>query len=82
MDYVKNGNESTYRPIILPSTLQGSTRNIRERYHDAMAIVTKFGKPDLFITLTCNPNWQKIKENLFEGQSAVYNQIWLLKFSI
>ena len=41
-----------------------------ERYHDAMSIVREFGKPDLFITMTCNPNWQEIQENLFEGQKA------------
>ena len=29
---------------------------MREKYHDAMAIVAKYGKPDLFITMTCNPH--------------------------
>lgn len=70
MDYVNNGASDTSKPIILPSTFQGSPRNMRERYHDAMAMVTKFGKPDLFITMTCNPNWPEIKNNLFEGQTA------------
>ncbi|XP_065315484.1 uncharacterized protein LOC135924355 [Gordionus sp. m RMFG-2023] len=42
---------------------------MRERYHDDMAIVSKFGKPDLFITFTCNPNWREIKENLYKGQN-------------
>jgi hypothetical protein len=23
---------------------------------DAMALVWKFGKPDIFLTMTCNPN--------------------------
>ena len=40
------------------------------RYHDAMAIVAKFGRPDLFITFTCNPNWAEIKNNLFPGQTV------------
>jgi ATP-dependent DNA helicase PIF1 len=26
-----------------------------------MALVRKFGKPDLFITMTSNPNWEEIK---------------------
>jgi hypothetical protein len=41
------------RRVILPSTFQGS----------AMAIVSKFGKPDYFITMTCNPQWLEIIEN-------------------
>ncbi|XP_065321879.1 uncharacterized protein LOC135929292 [Gordionus sp. m RMFG-2023] len=71
MDYLetKSNNIIPGKAVILPSSFQGSQRNIRERYHDAMAIVLKFGKPDLFITFTCNPNWREIKENLFPGQS-------------
>jgi len=34
------------------------------RYLNAMAIVQRFGKPDYFITMTCNPQWQEITENL------------------
>ena len=58
------------RTIILPSTFQGSPRNMRQRYHDAMAIVSKHGTPDLFTTFTCNPNWREIRENLYPGQTA------------
>jgi len=41
-----------------------------QNYQDAMAIVAKFGKPDLFITMTCNPKWREIEENLLPGQQA------------
>ena len=34
-----------------------------------MAIVRKYGKPDLFITFTCNPTWREIGEQLFPGQT-------------
>lgn len=27
----------------------------------AMTLVQKFGKPDIFLTMTCNPNWPEIK---------------------
>jgi hypothetical protein len=27
---------------------------------DAMTLVTWFGKPDFFITITCNPYWDEI----------------------
>jgi ATP-dependent DNA helicase PIF1 len=37
---------------------------MQQNYKDAMAIVLKYGKPDLFVTMTCNPNWREIRENL------------------
>ncbi|XP_021968097.1 uncharacterized protein LOC110863154 [Folsomia candida] len=52
------------KQIILPSSFQGSPRNMRQHYQDAMAIVQKLGTPDLFITMTCNPKWEEITENL------------------
>ncbi|CAL8141391.1 unnamed protein product [Orchesella dallaii] len=56
--------------IILPSSFQGSPRNMHQHYQDAMAIVTKFGKPDIFVTMTCNPKWKEIVENLESWQRA------------
>jgi len=53
--------------IILPSTFTGSPRNMLQHYQDAMA-VRKYGKPDIFIIMTCNPNWREIKENLLPNQ--------------
>ena len=32
-------------------------------YQDAMSIVDTLGKPDLFITITCNPLWSEIADN-------------------
>ena len=56
------------RMVILPSSFQGSPRALLQNYQDAMAIISKYGKPDLFITFTCNPRWKEIIENLYEGQ--------------
>jgi len=55
-----NLNGRIGKMIILPSTFIGSPRNMLQNYQDAMAIVSKFGKPDLFITMTCNPKWREI----------------------
>lgn len=44
-------------------------RSLREKYHDAIAIVARFGKPDLFITIHFNPNWPEVVDNLFPGQT-------------
>ncbi|KAG2998029.1 hypothetical protein PC116_g22840 [Phytophthora cactorum] len=35
-----------------------------------MAIVRQYGKPDLLITVTTNPKWQKIQDNILPGQTA------------
>jgi len=39
-------------------------------YQDAMARVRKFGKPDLFVTFTCNPKWKEITNALLLGHIA------------
>ncbi|CAE1173746.1 unnamed protein product [Acanthosepion pharaonis] len=40
---------------ILPATFTGSLRYMHARTPDAMTYVRKYGRPDLFITFTCNP---------------------------
>lgn len=50
------------RRVILPTSFTGSPRNMHQNYLDAMSIVAQFGKPSLFITMTCNPNWPEIVE--------------------
>lgn len=37
---------------------------------DAMAIVRYGRHPDLFITMTCNPEWKELKQLFFEEQNA------------
>ncbi|KAI3642989.1 hypothetical protein MP228_012544 [Amoeboaphelidium protococcarum] len=56
--------------IMLPSTFVGSPRYMRQKYLDAMSLVRKYNKPDYFITMTCNPNWPEIKDNLLPSQTA------------
>lgn len=50
--------------VILPSSFTGGPRYLHEKSQDAMVYVRHYGKPDLFITATCNPNWSEIKENI------------------
>lgn len=73
-DYLQKrvtGNSGTRigKVKILPATFRNSFRNTLEHYHDAMALARKYGIADLFITITCNPNWQEIKENLSSDQT-------------
>ena len=65
-----NAGVQVGRTVILPSSFQSSPRNMRERYHDAMAIVRKYGKPDVFITMTSNPKCPEIQNNLFLQQQT------------
>lgn len=56
--------------IILPASFIGGARDMRRRYLEAMALVQRFGKPDLFITITCNSEWAEILQELLPGQQA------------
>ena len=71
-DAMYSGDSTTNvgQRIILPSSFTGGPRQMHKLYQDGMAIVRVFGKPDLFITVTCNPNWPEIKEALLPGQTA------------
>ena len=58
------------KKVILPPTFTGGSRYQHQLYQDAMAIVRHFGKPDFFITFTCNPQWQEITDALLPTQTA------------
>ncbi|XP_074300734.1 uncharacterized protein LOC141632044 [Silene latifolia] len=56
--------------VILPPTFLGGPRDMKKRYLNSMALVHRFGKPDLFVTMTCNANWPEIKDQLASGEEA------------
>jgi len=58
------------RRVILPSTFIGGPRHMAQLFQDAISIVSKYGRPDLFITFTCNPAWLEIRGALLHDQSA------------
>ncbi|ONM04331.1 DNA helicase-like protein [Zea mays] len=55
---------------VLPASFIGGPRDMRRRYMDAFALVQKYGKPDIFLTMTCNPNWEEITSELEPGQKS------------
>lgn len=63
-DAAREQNVPVGNLVILPSTFTGGPRYMREKYLDAMTIVKRFGRPVYFITFTCNPQWQEIKDVL------------------
>ena len=58
------------KQIVLPASHIGGPRDMHNRYHDAMALVRKFGKPSYFITMTCNPDWPEITEACAEANCS------------
>ncbi|WVZ63174.1 hypothetical protein U9M48_012829 [Paspalum notatum var. saurae] len=54
---------------VLATSFIGGPRDMRHRYMDAMVLVRKYGKPDIFLTMTCNPNWDEIKRELLPWQT-------------
>ncbi|SCZ96678.1 BZ3500_MvSof-1268-A1-R1_Chr4-4g07544 [Microbotryum saponariae] len=46
------------------------SRENTQHYQDAMACAVKYGKPSLFITVTCNPEWPEIKAALGPNDQA------------
>ena len=54
------------KPVVLPSTFTGGPRYMKQNYMDAMALCRWYGCPDLFITVTCNPNWPEINRFMRE----------------
>ncbi|KAH1154351.1 hypothetical protein GYH30_049856 [Glycine max] len=72
--------------VILPSTFVGSPRYMNQLYFDGMAICSHVGFPNLFITLTCNPNWLEIHRLLSTlnlkptDRPDIVSQIFRLKY--
>ncbi|KAI5432184.1 hypothetical protein KIW84_036071 [Lathyrus oleraceus] len=61
--------ENIGKRTILPSSFIGSRRDMTQRYEDGMAIVLNDGKPNIFLTMTCNPSWSEITSELLPFQT-------------
>ncbi|PIA29092.1 hypothetical protein AQUCO_06300048v1 [Aquilegia coerulea] len=72
-DIVTNGHNPNdiRKKFILPSTHLGSPRHMYEIYQDSMAITRYYKHPDIFMTVTANPKWPKIQNELKPGQAAL-----------
>ncbi|XP_056695007.1 uncharacterized protein [Spinacia oleracea] len=73
LDTVESGENNAAnvgRRVVLPPTFIGGPRDLKRRYLNAMALVQRYGKPDLFVTMTCNVNWPEIKQELAVGEEA------------
>ncbi|KAI5432851.1 hypothetical protein KIW84_020236 [Lathyrus oleraceus] len=61
--------ENIGKRTILPSSFIGGRRDMTQRYEDDMTIVLNGGKPDIFLTMTCNSSWSEITSELLSFQT-------------
>jgi hypothetical protein len=64
--YIDEPKRSSY----LPDSVHGSQRHMSNLAKNALVLVSEFGCPHVFLTLTCNPEWQEILSQLLTGQTA------------
>ncbi|XP_022681717.1 uncharacterized protein LOC105914289 [Setaria italica] len=55
--------------IVLTKQFSRSDRDVQSWFMDDMTLVTRYGKPDYFVTMTCNPYWDEIVAELLPGQT-------------
>ena len=58
------------RLVVFPSTHIGSYRHMWQKMHDIIVISNTLGHPNIFITITCNPNWPEMQNTLFACKIA------------
>ena len=52
----------------LPASFRGGPRYNKRNYYNSMSLVSVYGKPDLLLTMTCNPEWPEIRDYLVDGE--------------
>ena len=57
---------------VLPSSYIVSPRHMQQYIQDAITYVRAYGRPDHFITFTCNSNWDEIKNLLLSGKTSMH----------
>ncbi|KAG1098753.1 hypothetical protein G6F42_017939 [Rhizopus arrhizus] len=75
---------SVGKRVILPLSFDGGPRFMTQLFQDAMNLVRRVGRPDLFITFTCNPAWPEIANELLINQKSsdkldLYARVFRLK---
>jgi hypothetical protein len=57
------------RLVVLPRNFNGGEHDVQDWFLDAMTLVQRFGRPDYFVTMTCNPYWKEVIRELFLRQT-------------
>ena len=69
----KDGNciQGIGKTMVLPSSFTGGDRYMHQQYLDSIDLYQRFGHPHVFMTMTTNPNWVEIQDNLVNGESPI-----------
>uniref|UniRef100_A0A183GEZ6 Helitron_like_N domain-containing protein n=1 Tax=Heligmosomoides polygyrus TaxID=6339 RepID=A0A183GEZ6_HELPZ len=70
----EEGTSRIGRRVILPSTFQESPRNMVALYQDSLAIIARFGKPDLIITFTATPDGVRLRKMFSTTRRSLIDQ--------
>ncbi len=54
----------------LPDSVHGFQCHLSALAKNALVLVSEYGCPHVFSTLTCNPEWPEIQSQLTNGQTA------------
>ncbi len=54
----------------MPGTVPGSLKYTQRLIDDGMALITRFGKPTYWLTMTANPAWREIQDALLVGSDG------------
>ncbi|ESK82929.1 transcriptional factor b3 [Moniliophthora roreri MCA 2997] len=54
---------------ILPSSYIGGPQNMQQCYQDAMALAQYYRNVNIFLTMTANPEWKEVTDELYPWQS-------------
>ncbi len=60
--------------LYIASSVHGSPRHMTTLAKNVLVLVSEFGCPHVFNTLTCNPNWPETVSQLLDGQTAFDHQ--------
>ena len=66
--FTASSTGSIGRLVVRPASYIGGDRYMPLKMHDIISISNSIGHPDVFLTMTCNPNWTEILDALLPGQ--------------
>jgi hypothetical protein len=60
------------RNIVLLLSHSGSHHHMQQLLQDSLAICRDCQKPDIFLTMTANPDWPEVRNNLLPGKYLLF----------
>lgn len=77
-DVLSESNEDTQIGKKLPKSFHGHPAKMKASTIDALAVVARKGKPTAMITITCNGNWEAIRQTYSRGKRLTTGQTFVV----